>query len=89
MENFERVAKPFERLMKTFERVSQPFERLMKIFERVSKPFERLRKIFERVSEPFKLLTSLVACKFIDLRQDAAINNKRDSMSRDFFRRKV
>ena len=31
----------------------------------------------------------LVACKFIDLRQDAAINNKRDSVSRNFFRGKV
>ena len=46
-------------------------------------------KNFEWESEPFEWSTCLVACKFIDLRQDMAINNKRDSVSRDFFRGKV
>ena len=78
MKNFERVSKPFERLMKTFE-LRTAKQAVLTADEKVL--------VFVRtgVSEPFERLTCLVVCKFTDLRQDTAINNKRDSMSRDFF----
>ena len=86
---YKRVTNLFEWLMKNFKRVAKPFEWLMENFEWVAKPLVWLMKNFERISEPFERLTCLVACKFIDLRQDAAINNKRDDVSRNFFRGKV